>query len=108
MPHFPTAENLWNYSSMIDYINNVTTFEPAYGAGTALFGPSILLMVFAISFISLKLYQAEKAFVASIFMTMFSSFFLSIMGLVAGSTVIILVAVALGSVIILYKFGDQK
>jgi len=108
MPYFPSGENLWNMSSLIDYINNVTTFQPSIGQPVMMFGPSILLMIFSISFISLKLYHAEKAFVVSTFLTMFSSFFLSIMGLVDGSIVLTTVAIALGSVLILYKFDTSR
>lgn len=103
MPYFPSASNITGFRGLLDYVNNVTTHTAAGGAQTAMFGPLLLIAIFMISFLSLKYYQTEEAFIAAIFITMLSSFFLAPMGLINAMIPLILVCVGLGSLFMLYK-----
>ena len=88
MPYFPTpnASNLTNVVGIFQYAN-VNYLEGLFGLG-------ILVAIFFISFLSLKRYETEKAFAASMFLVTIGSILLFILDLIVAEAI-------LGSVLLL-------
>jgi len=97
--YFPLpGMNVTGFVELMLYDNSITG---------GIFGISILLMIFFISFISLTAYGVEKSFVPAIFMTFISSVFLAAMGLISYNIITILLFVTTLSVFLLWKFGGR-
>lgn len=86
--------NVTGYVELLQYTNTVTN---------NLFGLGLLLMIFIVSFLSLKIYTTERAFATASFITAMSSYFLAILGLIATIIVVVPTIMALISIIILIK-----
>lgn len=85
-----------NYTNVPSLLSAVDTMVGGY------FGACVVLMIFLITFLSLKGYSSEKAFTTACYVTLFSAILLSIMGVIDAG-LMLLPAVALAFSIFFLK-----
>ena len=89
--------NITGYEDLFEYSNEITN---------NMFGISLLLIIFMVSFVASKNLPTEKAFSISCFTTYMASIFLAIMHLISGEIILLMTLLTALSVFFLYKFGD--
>ena len=90
---YPSANN----QSIVDLM------QWSNGVSEGAFGIMILIMIFTISFLSLKDYPSERIFPASSFITAMSSYFLYVLGVIDGALVVVTTIMFVSSVFFLMR-----
>jgi len=87
----PLPNNVTGFPDLMRYTNNLTD---------QFFAPSLLLAIFAITFLSLNQYPRGQSFAAASFVTAVSSYLLYVIGLVAEVYVILMTILVVTSVFV--------
>jgi len=98
MPLYDYPSNVSGFSSMVDYVNYATN---------DFFGLVILVVLFFITFLALKMYPNDKAFVGASWMCFVASFLMLLMGWV-GLMVVLLFVILLGISIVYSHFEGER
>lgn len=100
MTYFDYPENLTDINQTLHYVDEVT--------GYGFFGVSLLLIIFAISFMSLKVrYPNEVCLMSSMFTTTVVSILLWVLGILPIDVPPIMALVTAGAVAIAYLKGSE-
>lgn len=94
---FPEPTNITTFVGFFEYSNTVTN---------GLTGIGILIAFFIVSVVSMKVFQTERAVLASLFLTTLVSIFFSILGLV-GNKVMIVCIILTGLSLLHLKYAGE-
>lgn len=97
MVYYPWPTNVTGIMSLLSYVSFTTH---------GLLGATILIVVLAVSFLSLKIYPAHKAFAAASIMTFITATFFRILGLI--NNVVLIISIILMAVGIFWMWMEES
>lgn len=94
---YPEPTNITDFTGFFEYANTVTNNGACIG---------ILIAFFIVSFIAMKVFQTERAVLASMFLTTLVSIFFTVLGLVS-SKVMVVCIILTGFALLHLKYSGE-
>ena len=91
---YPLPTNVTRIENLLSYTNGITD---------SFFGPIMLIVIFIISFVSMKYYRTNLAFAGASFVTTISSYLFFVLGLVSETTIMLTTLMLVIAVVYLGK-----